>query len=61
VLDHPQAGRVTSPGAPYRFSATPWEIRRPAPLLGQHNGDVFGAELGVGQAELDALRAGGVV
>lgn len=27
---------VRMPGAPYIFSATPWELRRPAPRLGEH-------------------------
>ncbi len=61
VLDHPQAGRLTCPGAPYKFSITPWEIRRPAPLLGQHNEDVFVRQLGIKPAELAALRDDGVV
>jgi crotonobetainyl-CoA:carnitine CoA-transferase CaiB-like acyl-CoA transferase len=61
VLDHPQAGRVTAPGAPYKFSVTPWDIRRPAPLLGQHNEEVFVRQLGVSAADLSALRADGVL
>ena len=28
------------PGAPYIFSATPWELRRPAPRLGEHTEEV---------------------
>jgi crotonobetainyl-CoA:carnitine CoA-transferase CaiB-like acyl-CoA transferase len=28
------------PGAPYRLSATPWALRRPAPVLGEGNLDV---------------------
>ncbi|MBI5949225.1 MAG: CoA transferase [Chloroflexi bacterium] len=32
------------PGAPYIFSATPWELRRPAPRLGEHTDEVL-AEL----------------
>jgi benzylsuccinate CoA-transferase BbsE subunit len=37
---------VAMPGAPYMFSATPWELRRPAPKLGEHTAEVL--------AELDA-------
>jgi crotonobetainyl-CoA:carnitine CoA-transferase CaiB-like acyl-CoA transferase len=61
VLEHPGAGHLTAPGAPYKFSATPWEIRRPAPLLGQHNDEIYVRELGLSAAELTALRADGVV
>jgi len=41
TLEHPVAGTVTVPGRPYVFSATPWAIRRPAPLLGQHTAEVL--------------------
>jgi benzylsuccinate CoA-transferase BbsE subunit len=35
-VEHPELDRsFTYPGAPYRFTATPWEIRRRAPLLGE--------------------------
>ncbi len=37
---------VRMPGAPYRFSATPWELRRPAPRLGEHTDEVVGEWLG---------------
>ena len=40
---HPELGRtVTYPGAPYRFLASPWALRR-APLLGEHNEEVAAA------------------
>ena len=37
---------VSAPGAPYRLSATPWAIRRPAPRLGEHTAEVL-AEVGL--------------
>ena len=37
-------GPVAMPGRPYVFSATPWELRRPAPKLGEHTAEVL-AEL----------------
>ncbi|MBX3025539.1 CoA transferase [bacterium] len=40
TLDVPGA-RVTVPGAPYKLSATPWSIRRPAPRLGEHTEEVL--------------------
>ena len=35
------AGPAAMPGAPYLFSATPWELRRPAPRLGEHTAEVL--------------------
>lgn len=37
---------VRMPGAPYRFSATPWALRRPAPKLGEHTSEVVREWLG---------------
>lgn len=45
TLDLPGA-RVTVPGAPYKLSATPWAIRRPAPRLGEHTAEVL-REVGI--------------
>jgi crotonobetainyl-CoA:carnitine CoA-transferase CaiB-like acyl-CoA transferase len=61
TVDHPKAGSLQYPGAPYRFAATPWTIRRPAPLLGQHNTEVYAAEMGMSPAALAALQHDGVV
>jgi crotonobetainyl-CoA:carnitine CoA-transferase CaiB-like acyl-CoA transferase len=36
-VDHPEAGRRTYPGWPYKMTTTPPRITRPAPLLGEHN------------------------
>ena len=40
-VNHPIAGKALYPGPPYRWSLTPAGIRRPAPLLGEHNRDVL--------------------
>ncbi len=40
-VDHPDAGRLTYPGAPFRFSGSPWEVRRRAPRLGEHTEEVL--------------------
>ncbi|MFN0146349.1 MAG: CaiB/BaiF CoA transferase family protein [Dehalococcoidia bacterium] len=40
-VDHPVAGRWTYPGAQWLFSATPWEVGRRAPLLGEHTAGVM--------------------
>jgi len=41
-MEHPEAGTVYGLGIPVKLSATPGSIRRPAPLLGQHNDEVLG-------------------
>jgi crotonobetainyl-CoA:carnitine CoA-transferase CaiB-like acyl-CoA transferase len=33
-VDHPDAGPLSFPGAPYKLSRTPWQVVRPAPRLG---------------------------
>jgi benzylsuccinate CoA-transferase BbsE subunit len=60
-VEHPVAGRLRYPGAPYRHSETPWAITRPAPRAGQHNDEIYGGELGVAEDERRALRQGGVI
>ena len=59
-IDHPAAGRLKYPGAPYKLSATPWGIKRPAPLLGQHNAEVY-SRLGFTRHELVNLKKAGVI
>jgi crotonobetainyl-CoA:carnitine CoA-transferase CaiB-like acyl-CoA transferase len=53
TIDHPAAGSLKMPGAPYRLSATPWELRRPAPTLGQHTREVL-EPLGIDVVRLQA-------
>ncbi|AWW41801.1 racemase [Streptomyces sp. AS58] len=60
TYDHPTEGRVTVPGFPYRFSATPPRIDRGAPLTGEHTRDIL-AEAGLGEEEIEALFASGTV
>ena len=60
-IAHPVAGTYKYPGAPLKYGRTPWEIRRPAPTLGQHNDEVFGARLGLGANRIDELHRAGVI
>jgi crotonobetainyl-CoA:carnitine CoA-transferase CaiB-like acyl-CoA transferase len=55
--DHPVAGRISYPGAPYKLSGTPWSLRSPAPLLGEHNQAIWGDRLGKDVARLLAEGA----
>jgi len=49
------------PGVPYRFSGASREQPSAAPLLGQHNEDVYCGQLGYTRAELEKLRAARIV
>lgn len=60
-LEHPQAGRLRYPGAPYRLSQTPWKLQRPAPLLGEHNQEIYCGRLGYSREDLVRLRGMGVL
>jgi crotonobetainyl-CoA:carnitine CoA-transferase CaiB-like acyl-CoA transferase len=59
-LDHPVAGRTHALGVPVKFSATPGNIRCPAPTFGQHTRAVL-LEHGFSEAEIVALADGGAV
>ncbi len=58
--EHPHAGRVRQPRPAARFERTPAEIRRPAPLLGEHSDELL-AELGLALDEIAQLREAQVV
>jgi formyl-CoA transferase len=59
-LEHPRRGAYPMPGNPVRLSDSPTDVVR-APLLGEHNAEVYGKLLGVGRPELDTLRRDGVI
>ena len=61
AVDHPEAGAFRYAGWPYKMSGSPPEVRRPAPLLGQHNQEVLCGLLGYSEGELDELRRSGAV
>ena len=60
-VDHPATGPLTYPGRPFVMGATPWQVRRPAPTLGQHNREVYCDLLGYAPADLAAMRGAGVI
>ncbi|XVV33096.1 CaiB/BaiF CoA transferase family protein [Streptomyces sp. CA-100214] len=60
TYDHPTEGRVTVPGFPYKFSATPPRIDRGAPLVGEHTREVL-TEAGLAEREIEDLFATGAV
>jgi len=58
---HPELGEVTFfPASPFVFSGKRQNIRR-APLIGEHNKGIYGAELGISEEELATLKETGVI
>lgn len=61
-VEHPEMGRsFIYPGRPFVLTATPWRVRRRAPLLGEDNLAVYCGLLGLTPAEVATLREAGVV
>jgi len=60
-VKHPKLDEtITYPGAFCAFSETPISIRRPAPLLGEHNLEIY-QELGLNHDQLVTLAEAGIV
>ncbi|HWO93633.1 MAG TPA: CoA transferase [Dehalococcoidia bacterium] len=59
-LEHPEAGVTYYDAPPVRLSKTPGRLRSPAPLLGQHNGYVFGELLGMSEDEIRRYTEEGI-
>ena len=60
-IEHPETGKIKYPSAGYRFSRTPWRVRQPAPLLGEHNEEIYCRRLGYTKEELAKMRQCGVI
>jgi len=59
-VEHQAVGKTTVPGRPFILHKSPWQLRRPAPLLGEHNAEVLG-ELGYTREDMVKLRETGVI
>ncbi len=61
-LDHPELGTsLLYPGAFSKFSSGQRTLRRRAPLIGEHNEEVYVKELGIKSAEMDQLKEQGIL
>ena len=60
TLPHPLSDRLALVASPMKLSATPVQLRRPPPLLGEHTDEVL-AELGLSAAARQALRMDAVI
>jgi crotonobetainyl-CoA:carnitine CoA-transferase CaiB-like acyl-CoA transferase len=59
-VEHPKVGKLPVLGIVPKLSATPGEVGRP-PLVGEHNGEIYGGLLGLSMAEIETSREEGII
>jgi len=61
-VEHPELGEtITYMGSPYKMTLAPWKISRRAPLIGEHNQEIYEEELGLSKDETRLLKEAGVI
>jgi len=61
-LEHPELGTsITFPGAFFKSSETLWNIKRRAPLIGEHNEEIYMKELGFSREEYILLKENHII
>jgi CoA:oxalate CoA-transferase len=60
-LAHPRLGEVPVVGTPLKFSGSPARVDHLGPNLGQDNERIYGELLGLDAAEMERLKAAGVI
>jgi len=60
-LSHPRMQAWKQPRSAWQFAEAPVELKRHAPLFGEHNREILGGLLGMSEAEIEALAEAGVI
>lgn len=60
-LPHPEVGTKRHIGIPWRMSATPCQVKAPAPTMGQHNNEVLTSVLGYTLEQVEKFREAGAL
>ena len=61
-IEHPELGdAVTYPGAFVVTTEPMWSLRLRPPMIGEHNREIYGGELQLGDQDLAALKAAGAI
>jgi len=59
-VNHPVVGTATYPGRSILSLDLPWAVRRPAPLLGQHNEEIY-TQMGYTREDMSRMREIGII
>jgi formyl-CoA transferase len=61
-LEHSELGtEITYPGAFIKMSQTPLKLYRRAPLIGEHNEEVYVGELGMTKEDLILMKQASII
>ena len=61
-VEHSELGEIFRyPGAPFLSTEPLWKVLERAPLLGEHNQEIYEEELGLSRDEIVALRSRGII
>ena len=61
-VEHPELGRsFMYPGEAAIYNGSPWRISRRAPLIGEHNIEIFCGELGLSRGEVSVLAENHII
>jgi len=60
-VDYPGLGKIPLPGIPVKLSKTPGDVQSVAPMIGEHNEEVYCGLLGMSAEELDRLKSAEII
>jgi CoA:oxalate CoA-transferase len=60
-VEQPVSGKVKTPGSLFKLSKTPGNVKFPAPMVGEHNLEIFSGMLGYTEGEINQFSTEGVI
>ena len=61
-VEHPELNdKIRYPGPFAKLSETPIQVKRRAPLIGEHNEEIYEKELGISKKEIEELKEAKII
>ncbi len=60
-VEQPVSGKVKVPGSLFKMSKTPGNVKRPAPMVGEHNLEILSGMLGYSEEEVNQMSIDGLI